>query len=289
MWKQLSGISAAVTTAWLLGLSLFAIILSGTAQGGEFPLWEAGMGAGAISLPDYRGSDVQRLYVLPVPYLVYRGDVLKADRKSVRGLLYESDRTELNISLNASPPVNSKRNSARQGMPDLDPTGEIGPSLIVELGQSSLLGARVSVHLPVRVVAATDLTYLKQVGYIFNPRINFDWPLEPAAGRWDIGLTGGPLFTDKKYNDYYYTVDPAFATPGRPAYEAKGGYGGFQVTASVSKKNDSMWFGAFLRYDDLHGAVFEDSPLVKSRYAVMAGFALSWIIETSAVRVTAEE
>ena len=278
-----------MAAAGLLCLVLAALITAGTAWGGEFPLWEAGAGAGAISLPDYRGSNEQRLYALPVPYLVYRGEVLRADRKSVRGLLFESDQTELNVSLNASPPVNSKRNRARQGMPDLDPTGEVGPSLIVKLGKSDLLGARVSVHLPVRVVAASDLTYLKQVGYIFNPRINFDWPLEPAAGRWDLGLTGGPLFTDKKYNDYYYAVDQAFATTDRPAYRTQGGYGGFQVTASASRKFKRTWLGVFLRYDDLQGAVIDNSPLVKKQYAIMGGFALTWIIDTSAVRVTAEE
>ncbi len=107
--------------------------------GCEYPLWEAGVGAGALSLPDYRGSDQQRFYAFPVPYLVYRGEILKVDRTAVRGLFFQSDRFEFDVSLNASPPVNSGRNHARQGMPDLDPTGEIGPSLIIKLGKSDLL------------------------------------------------------------------------------------------------------------------------------------------------------
>ncbi len=272
-----------------LYLCVLLVMRAGTAFAGELPLWEAGVGIGGITLPDYRGSDQQRLYAFPVPYLVYRGEILKIDRKSVRGLLFQSDRLEMDVSLNASPPVYSGRNRAREGMPDLDPTGEVGPSLVIRLGESPLLGARVSVHLPVRVVVASDLTYLRQVGYVFNPRINFDWPLDASAGRWKTGLTMGPLYDDKKYNDYFYSVAPAYATAARPSYSAPGGYGGFQATASVNKRFEKTWFGAFFRADDLHRAVFEDSPLVRSRYAVMAGFAFSWVLDTSSEKVVAEE
>ncbi|HWH49052.1 MAG TPA: MipA/OmpV family protein, partial [Burkholderiales bacterium] len=48
------------------------------ARGGEFPLWEAGAGVAVIDFPDYRGSNERRVIALPIPYLVYRGDLLKA-------------------------------------------------------------------------------------------------------------------------------------------------------------------------------------------------------------------
>ena len=268
---------------------ILLLVLPGTAQGGEFPLWEAGAGVGVLSLPDYRGSDERRVYALPIPYLVYRGEIFKVDRKSVRGLLLQSERLDVEMSFNASPPVSSRSNQAREGMPDLDPTGEVGPSLIIKLGESPLLGARVTVHLPARVVAATDLTYLKEVGYVFNPRLNFDWPLDTTKNRWNAGLTVGPLYADKRYHEYFYAVDLLYATAGRPAYAVRGGYSGLQATATMSRRFEKVWFGAFVRIDDLHGAVFEDSPLVKSMYSIMGGFALSWVFETSDVKVTAEE
>ena len=49
----------------------------------ERPLWEAGLGVTALSFPDYRGSDHQRGYLLPLPYLIYRGQVFRADRDGV--------------------------------------------------------------------------------------------------------------------------------------------------------------------------------------------------------------
>ncbi len=273
---------------FLYGISVL-LVISSAAEGGEFPLWEAGAGLATINLADYRGSDERTIYWLPVPYLVYRGEILKVDRKSTRGILFQTDRIELNISVNASPPVNSNKNSAREGMPDLDPTGEIGPSLYIDLRSVPFFSGDLSLQFPIRMVAATDLTYLRQVGYVFNPRINVEWALGTPEKRWNAGLTTGPLFTDKKFNAYYYGVDPAFETFNRPRYAVRGGYGGFQLTAALSRRFASSWFGAFARLDDLHGAVFENSPLVRSRYSVMFGLALSWVVGVSDQKVSAEE
>ena len=47
------------------------------------PVWDFGLGIGAVSFADYRGADTTHVYVLPVPYLYYRGNFLKADRNSL--------------------------------------------------------------------------------------------------------------------------------------------------------------------------------------------------------------
>ena len=59
------------------------------ARADEKPLWEAGAGVAVLDFPDYRGSDERQTLVLPIPYLVYRGDFLKADRDSVRAQFYK--------------------------------------------------------------------------------------------------------------------------------------------------------------------------------------------------------
>jgi outer membrane protein len=41
------------------------------------PLWELGLGVAALRLPDYRGSDQSSTYLLPLPYVVYRGEWLR--------------------------------------------------------------------------------------------------------------------------------------------------------------------------------------------------------------------
>ena len=75
--------AAVISRAPVLGLVGVLCVLHARAD--EKPLWEAGLGIGALSFPDYRGSDQTRLYPVPVPYFVYRGDFLKADRNGLRG------------------------------------------------------------------------------------------------------------------------------------------------------------------------------------------------------------
>ena len=47
-------------------LALLVLAAGGTARAASRPLWEAGLGIGAISFPDYTGSDQQRSYLVPV-------------------------------------------------------------------------------------------------------------------------------------------------------------------------------------------------------------------------------
>jgi len=44
----------------------------------------------------------------------------------MRARLFDTDRVEINISVNGAIPVKSDESGARKGMPDLDPTVEIG-------------------------------------------------------------------------------------------------------------------------------------------------------------------
>ena len=75
----------------------------------DAPLWEFGLGAGAIAFQDYRGSDTTHAYPLPVPYIVYNGKFLKADRDGVRGTLFNQDWLEINLSFNLTTPVRNDR------------------------------------------------------------------------------------------------------------------------------------------------------------------------------------
>ena len=55
-------------------------LASFAAHGEELPLWELGIGAAGINFPDYRGSSVQRSYLLPVPVFIFRGGASLASR-----------------------------------------------------------------------------------------------------------------------------------------------------------------------------------------------------------------
>jgi outer membrane protein len=269
-------------------LALIAVAPCG-ARAGEFPLWEAGAGVAVISFPEYRGSDQRRTFVLPVPYLVYRGEYLKADRDSVRGQFIKSDRVDLSVSINGSIPVDSSDNAARTGMPDLDPTLELGPNLLLTILRKPDRSIEIGLRLPVRTVIATDFSHTKNVGWVFQPEINIDFRDTWLGEGWNVGFAAGPLYGNRRYHDYFYGVAPAFATPQRPAFNAAGGYAGSQILGAISKRFPSIWVGAFARWDTLSGAVFEASPLVRQKDLFAAGFAIAWIFGRSQRLVEAED
>jgi outer membrane protein len=249
------------------------------------PEWEFGAGATAFTLPDYRGSDESRAYLLPFPYVIYRGDKLRVDRGGVRGVFFESDRVEFDLSMSATPPVDSDKNRARQGMPRLDPTLEIGPRLNVTLVRDRTNDRALTFRLPVRAVIATDLSNAEGAGYVAYPHLTFDTRPTFFGGRWNLGLQAGPLFATQRYHRYFYAVEPQFARAQRPAYAASGGYSGALALASITRRFRGYWLGAFARYDTLKGAAFESSPLMRRDYSVMAGVAFAWVFAESERKV----
>jgi outer membrane scaffolding protein for murein synthesis (MipA/OmpV family) len=255
------------------------------ARAAEEPLWEAGLGVGAIHFPQYRGSKESKNYLLPAPYFVYRGDFLKADREGARGVFFRNDAVDINVSAGASLPVWSKDNEARAGMPDLRPTVEVGPSVDLTLWRSSRREAKLDLRLPVRAAFSVE-SHPRFVGTQFFPHLNVDLRDERNFPGWNLGLLAGAVFTDRRYNEYYYRVDPAYETPTRPAYAASsGGYAGTEAIVAISKRFPKFWIGGFVRYDNLSNARFVDSPLVTSKHYAAAGFAIAWILGESRTRV----
>lgn len=270
-------------------LAVCLAILAPGARGEQRPLWEIGLGAAGLYLPDYRGSNQSRGYLYPLPYVRYRGELLRMDdRRGLASLLLlDTDRVELDVSLNASQPAPSDQSSARQGMPDLDSTLEIGPLVKVRLWESADRLRELSLQLPVRAVFT--LPSPEFIGWVFNPVIDLYLRDAGPAGLWRFGMQAGPLFTDRRYNEYYYQVDPQFATPTRPAYSASGGYGGTQFTVTASRRFGQVWFGVFARAYGLRGATFDDSPLVQQRSALYAGIGLAYIFAESRTLVESDD
>ena len=269
--------SGARWLAWIVGGLGIA-----TSQARDEPLWEFGMGAGAIAFEDYRGSGTSHAYPVPVPYFVYNGRFLQADREGIRGKLFNQDWIEINLAFDATTPVRSDR--ARNGMPDLKTTVEGGPAVNLHLFKSDDGRVKFDLRLPL-LAAVTVQAPPKYVGFTFSPRLALDLADPAGFTGWHAGLLTGPLFADRRYHDYFYTVQPQYATPDRPEYHASGGYAGTQFIGALSKRYRKFWVGAYARYDTLSGAVFEDSPLVVKKSYWSAGFGFAWMIARSDQRV----
>ena len=255
-----------------------ALFFCNPAMAEEKPLWELGVGVAAGSFPAYRGAASQQSYVLPFPFVIYRGEKVTIDREGFSGELFESTLWRLELSADAMVQAQSE-DGLRQGMPDLAPVLELGPSLEYLLGRDGASAWKL--RLPLRGALAIDSTTISGQGWLFHPNLAVD----THNGSWELGASFGPLFATQRYHDYYYGVAPAYTTPSRDAYSAEAGYSGLRLTAGASRYFGDLWLGAFLRYDDLRGAAFIDSPLVEQEHALMGGVAMAWIFRRSANRV----
>lgn len=243
----------------------------------EVPLWEVGFGLAPITMPSYRGSNTQEGYPVPLPYVDYRGDFLRLDREGIRGIVYDSDRLRIDLSGDGAIPSASDDDGPRAGMPDLDPVGEIGPSINFIIEET--FERRIRLRMPVRWVVSTDFSSLSHVGWKIHPHLGVDF--KAALFGWNAGITVGPLFADHGYHGYYYDVDAKYAEDFRPAYKAGSGYSGTMLMLTSSRRFQRVWAGIFLRYDNIDGAAFIDSPLVETRHAFMAGAGIAYIFGTS--------
>ena len=266
----------------LLTLSLSPFMASAE----EPPLWEIGLGAGGLYLPDYRGAGHSSAYILPLPYVEYRGEYIKVDEEGARGTIFSTDRIKLDISLAGGVPVRSDNNTERNGMPDLDPTMEIGPSLEFRLDDASQHPHELWLRMPWRMVYSASTVNIINQGWVFAPYLEYVMDQPGLFNSWKTHLAIGPLFGDKTYHDYFYEVAPEFATATRPAYTAKTGYSGSRITLTLTRRVDDYWIGAFARYDTLSGAVFEDSPLVADKDYFAVGIGIARIIAKSKTKAS---
>ena len=284
--------------AWnsLLAIAVFAFLCGVEAQAQVAnpngapvkPLWELCVGAGGTYSPDYPAADKNSLHGLALPYVIYRGDHLRLGGDSIaKGVFVDNDYTELNVSLAASFNANSNDNDARRGMPDLDYLGEIGPQLKIKLGE--LYGGKTELQLPVRAVFSTDFGRVDHRGYLFNPRFYYERQ-NIFNSSIDVNSSIGPSFATKKLQEYFYRVEPRFATANRPAYEADGGYLGSKITLGLSygiTDRVRVYVGGQVGY--YGGAANEDSPLFRQKVNSSIHVAFTWSIFQSDTRVSSSE
>jgi outer membrane scaffolding protein for murein synthesis (MipA/OmpV family) len=248
------------------------------------PLWEVGIGAFAGRLPDYPAAGQSTYRALAVPYVVYRGDFWRVggeeNRGAVSGRFVKNEKFEFDITLSAAFPVDSADNNARRDMPDLDFLFGIGPQLIFKLINEP--GRRqLDLNLQARAVYATDFSSLSHQGYVFNPKLSYTRE-HVSALDLKVFTSAGPVFATEDLMDYFYAVEPEFATPQRPAFDADAGYLGSDITLGISKRFNNR-FRAVLggRLGIYHGATNRDSPLFKDDLTLGVFTAFIWAFAQS--------
>ena len=271
----------AVVLGWLCAAApAIAALPSETA----LPLWEVGVVGGAVSTPAYPGASVRASRALALPFVIYRGEVVRADQSGVSARLFNSDRLELDVGLAASLPSRSSDVVERQGMSDLGTLLEFGPRIkwrVAQLSENSAL----RFDLPVRAVVEVR-SGVRTQGWTTEPRIVYE--MRGPKGRWTMDAQAGLVAGDRKINAYFYEVRPDQATLSRPAYEARSGLLLTRVGASASRLfgDDVRVFG-FARYDSYAGSANRASPLHKRDTGASVGIGLAWTIHRSERRASA--
>jgi outer membrane scaffolding protein for murein synthesis (MipA/OmpV family) len=245
------------------------------------PLWEVGLIGGAVSTPAYPASDQRNQRALALPFLVYRGEVLRADRNGVGARLLHTDRVEFDIGFAASLPASSNDIALRQGMPDLGTLIEFGPRLNMLLAQPAP-GQRFSLELPLRAVLEFNAG-VRQVGYALEPKLAYEWQ---QRGDWRLRGALSLVMGDQALNRYFYAVPSASATTSRPAYDAQAGLIGSRIGLdAIQRLGPDMNLFAFARYDWHDAASNRASPLFAQSQGSSIGLALTWTLGRSETRV----
>ncbi len=255
----------------MVGLLMLAGMAPAPADAADDPLWEIGTVAGGGWLPDYPASSQNHVRALALPYAVFRGEVFRlGDRGAARGILYDDDRIEFDLGLDAAFPVDSDDNDAREGMDDLDYLLELGPRIRWRFLPEPD-GQELDASLAVRGVVSTDFANWRWQGVTINPALTYR--TRPFAGH-DLRLVAslGPLWGVDGLNRYFYEVKPRDARPDRPAYRADDGYIGTELSLGATWgpwERLRLFGGVQLGY--WKGSANEDSPLWRDELTLSVG------------------
>jgi len=244
------------------------------------PLWELGVGGGALYAPDYPSSSQRSVRGLALPYIIYRGEVFRiGDGQAAQAVAFENDRLQLDLSVAAAFNAISEDNALRSGMPDLDYMVQIGPQLTVKLGDFQFAhngSGELKLALQARTVLSSDLRRIDHRGYVFEPMLQYrQYGL--LSPDFDLTVSVKPLWASERLHSYFYNVDPSFARVDRPAFNAEQGYFGTGVNFYGSyrlNEKANVFFG--LQTTLFQGAANTDSPLFEKSATVGIGAGFVW-------------
>lgn len=243
---------------------------------------EIGVGAFAMQLPQYVGSDQSDSYIVPLPYVYYLDENIKIDRNQFSGKLFQNNHFYIDLSASGGVKVNSEDNVARSDMPDLDWVFELGPSIKYYFSGSPQHKSFFYSEFFTRKATATDFHSITNAGWRYGPSITYQnafslADIDLGRGEFEFTTRLNANFSDDRYLNYYYGVTEEDSQVNRDYYNSNGGYAGSDISFGLTYKIDKWWFAGFARYYNLSGAEHDDSPLVKQNSNWSMGFGIAWI------------
>jgi len=230
------------------------------------PLWELRLAAYGQQATVYPGAAETDLTLLPIPIPVYRGSFLNFGEnldQVARGEIAETRRLRFGLDLDFTFGEDSADIAVRQGMPDLNFMLEIGPELEIKLDNRTPEQGELLLAFQLRAGVSFDGVDPTSRGLLLNPELEYRRD-QVFGGDNLLSFRWKPTWASEDFMDYYYEVEPAYATPERPAYNASSGFLGSKFTAALTRQiNDRLIFGVSASYFVFSGAENDLSPLYR--------------------------
>jgi len=251
-------------------------------------LWGIRLVAFGQNFPAYPSSSDQNLTLLPLPYPVYRGKIFSfgEDLEDIaNGQILSTQRFNLSVGLSANFPESSDNLSGRTGMPDLDFLIEAGPELSVALSGQPEDDRELVLALQLRAAVSMKELDANGRGFVFSPELEY-----LVRDFWDskseLRFRVSPTWATSDYTDFFYGVDPEYATPDRPSFDAASGYVNTEFLVGLNRKiTDRLEFRGSIRLWVNKGSANEASPLYQRDYDHGIRLALFWTAWESKRRV----
>lgn len=229
-------------------------------------LWELRFAGFGRYAPVYPGAEESDLTLLPIPIPVYRGSFLSFGERLdqvARGDITETKRLKFGIDLDFTFGEDSADITVRRGMPDLDFMIEVGPELEIRLSDRTPEQGEFFLAWQLRAGISFDGLDTSSRGFALSPQ--FEYRRDQVLGGDNLlSLRFRPTWASEDYMDYYYEVDPVYATANRPAFDASSGYLGSRITAALTRQiNDKLLLGVSASWYLNSGAENDSSPLFR--------------------------
>lgn len=236
------------------------------------PLYEAGLGAITLNVPDYPGSSNNRFRVVPFPYYIFRGKYLRSDDEGARARIFSSRYHEIGFSGGFNFPVNSGDNPSRMGMPDLDALFGVGPRLLLRL--LSRGNHQFNFSIATRAMFTTDFkSRLRGAGFSIEPYFSYWYRMNATRTTLVTNLSFD--FGTAELTRFFYNVTPEFSNASRSEYTARAGLIERTLSLGITQLiHDNFTLFSVASWRNLDHSTNRDSPLVarKDNFAVLLGF-----------------
>lgn len=235
---------------------------------------DLGVGLASLYYPNYIGSKTTNTLLLPFPYIYYTSKYFRIDKNGISAKIFGIDGLRVDLSVSGSLPASSESNGVREGMPDLDLTGEIGFKLVYKIFTQGV--STLEFELPLRAVLSTDFNTIDYRGLVSNPQLKYSL----TYNKLEWTLKSGIDLHNADYNNYFYGVSSKYVTQNRPQYQTHSGFAGFKSRIGLRYKHNHWWAATFLSYYNISNANFSDSPLVETNNAFYSGVSIAYIFYT---------